>query len=98
MGKELCNAVTTRGTDEHTDAATCVSIRSTCDNDTHTHMHTHTHTHTPPLSSSSHLALNKGVGQDCLFRRPRNCRKGGLARPTPDKPWGEWQLGAMAIK
>ena len=53
------------------------------------------HTHTS--SSSSRLALNKGVGQDpgvawVLFRRPRNYRKGGLARPTPENPGvsGSW--------
>ena len=52
--------------------------------DTHTHRYTHTH---------------KGAEQDPgLFCRPRNCHKGGLARPTPENPWGEWQLGTMAIK
>ena len=65
----------------HTHAHVQTHTRTCTDTSTHiiqtqsyTRTHTsHRHTHT------SHLLLQS----PCLFRRPKKCHKGGLARPTP---------------
>ena len=68
-------------------------------------MRTHTHRHTLLVT----LPI-QGVGQDpgssqyrtlvalVLFPNPKDCHKGWAGQVDTRQPWGEWQLGAMAVE